>query len=85
MKKQILQKKTQSSYNMITYHRIRDYNNLRTQNIILYIIYNIIIRIIIKSLSQIKDLIKNLRIIEPNLLKSSDSRQSFYNNHRILS
>lgn len=58
----------------ITYHRIKDYNNLRTQNIILYIIYNIIIRIIIKSLSQIKD-----------LLKSSDSRQSFYNNHRILS
>lgn len=27
MKKQILQKKTQSSYNMITYHRIKDYNN----------------------------------------------------------
>lgn len=25
---------------MITYHRIKDYNNLRTQNIILYIIYN---------------------------------------------
>ena len=55
MKKQILQKKTQSSYNMITYHRIKDYNNPRTQNIILYIIYNIIIRVIIKSLSQIKD------------------------------
>jgi hypothetical protein len=35
MKKQILQKKTQSSYNHII-----DYNNLRTQNIILYIIYN---------------------------------------------
>lgn len=66
---------------MITYHRIKDYNNLRTQNIILYIIYNIIIRVIIKSLSQIKD----HRIIEPNLLKSSNSRQSFYNNHRILS
>lgn len=47
MKKQILQKKTQSSYNMITYHRIKDYNNLRSQNIILYIIYNIIIRVII--------------------------------------
>ena len=75
MKKQILQKKTQSSYNMILiYHRIKDYNNPRTQNIILYIIYNIIIRVIIKSLSQIKD-----------LLKSSNSRQSFYNNHRILS
>ena len=29
------------------YHRIKDYNNPRTQNIILYIIYNIIIRIII--------------------------------------
>lgn len=39
----------------ITYHRIKDYNNLRSQNIILYIIYNIIIRVIIKSLSQIKD------------------------------
>lgn len=26
----------------ITYHRIKDYNNLRSQNIILYIIYNII-------------------------------------------
>lgn len=25
---------------MICYHRIKDYNNLRTQNIILYIIYN---------------------------------------------
>ena len=35
----------------ITYHRIKDYNNPRTQNIILYIIYNIIIRVI-----------KNLRI-----------------------
>lgn len=59
MKKQILQKKnTQSSYNMITYHRIKDYNNPRTQNIILYIIYYII-RVIIKSLSQIKDLIKS--------------------------
>ena len=78
-------KNTQSSYNMIIYHRIKDYNNPRTQNIILYIIYNIIIRVIIKSLSQIKDLIKNLRIIEPNLLKSSNPRQSFYNNHRILS
>lgn len=35
-------KKTQSLYNMITYHRIQglDYNNPRTQNIILYIIYN---------------------------------------------
>lgn len=45
---------------MICYHII-DYNNLRTQNIILYIIYYIlyiIIRVIIKSLSQIKDLIK---------------------------
>jgi hypothetical protein len=40
---------------MITYHRIKDYNNPRTQNIILYIILYIIIRIIIKSLSQIKD------------------------------
>lgn len=40
MKKQILQKNTQTSYNMITYHRIKDYNNLRTQSIILYIIYN---------------------------------------------
>nr|DAY58470.1 MAG TPA: hypothetical protein [Caudoviricetes sp.] len=69
---------------MIIYHRIKDYINPRTQNIILYIIYNII-RVIIKSLSQIKDLIKNLRIIEPSLLKSSDSRQSFYNNLRILS
>lgn len=59
----------------ITYHRIKDYNNLRSQNIILYIIYNIIIRVIIKSLSQIKDYNK----------KSSNSRQSFYNNHRILS
>lgn len=44
---------------MITYHRIKDYNNLRTQNIILYIIYNIIIGVIIKSLSQIKDLLKS--------------------------
>lgn len=43
----------------ITYHRIKDYNNLRSQNIILYIIYNIIIRVIIKSLSQIKDLLKS--------------------------
>lgn len=49
MKKQILQKKTQSSYNMITYHRIKDYINPRTQNIILYIILYIIIRVIIKS------------------------------------
>lgn len=34
---------------MICYHIIefKDYNNLRTQNIILYIIYNIIIRVII--------------------------------------
>lgn len=35
------------SYYLITYHRIKDYNNLRTQNIILYIILYIIIRIII--------------------------------------
>lgn len=54
MKNRDLTKNTQISYYMITYHRIKDYNNLRTQNIILYIIYNII-RVIIKSLSQIKD------------------------------
>lgn len=77
--------KKHKAHIILIYHRIKDYNNLRTQNIILYIILYIIIRVIIKSLSQIKDLIKNLRIIEPNLLKSSDSRQSFYNNHRILS
>lgn len=59
MKKQILQKKTQSSYNMIIYHRIKDYINPRTQNIILYNILYIIIRVIIKSLSQIKDLLKS--------------------------
>lgn len=46
-------KNTQTSYNMITYHRINDNYNPRTQNIILYILY--IIRDIIKSLSQIKD------------------------------
>ena len=28
MKKQILQKKTQISYYMITYHRIKDYNKI---------------------------------------------------------
>jgi hypothetical protein len=57
MKKQSSQKNTQISYNMITYHRIKDYNNPRSQNIILYIIYNIIIRIIIKIFeSEIKDL-----------------------------
>ena len=41
MKKQVLQKNTQNiiSYDInITYHRIKDYNNPRTQNIILYII-----------------------------------------------
>lgn len=54
-------KNTQTSYNMITYHRINDNYNLRSQNIILYIIYNIIIRVIIKSLSQIKDY-NNLRL-----------------------
>lgn len=50
MKTQILQKKTQSSYNIILIEHIiesRIIINLRTQNIILYIIYNIIIRIII--------------------------------------
>ena len=35
------------SYNMITYLRIKDNYNLRSQYIILYIIYNIIIRVII--------------------------------------
>lgn len=71
---------------MIIYHRIKDYINPRTQNITLIIIYNILYnkgynKIIIPD----GDLIKNHRIIEPNLLKSSDSRQSFYNNLRILS
>lgn len=59
MKTDPTKKHTKLIYNMITYHRIKDYNNLRSQNIILYIIYNIIIRVIIKSLSQIKDLIKS--------------------------
>lgn len=40
MKTDPTKENTKSLYNMITYHRIKDYNNLRTQNIILYIIYN---------------------------------------------
>ena len=51
--------KENTKLNMITYHRIKDNYNLRSQNIILYIIYNIIIRVIIKSLSQTKDLLKS--------------------------
>lgn len=84
---------TKENTNIILYdinkHRINDNYNLRSQNIILYIIYNIIIRVIIKSLSQIRDLIKNLRIIEPNLLKSSNQGNhfiiiiGFYHNPRL--
>lgn len=57
---------------MITYHRIKDYNNLRTQNIILYIIYNIIIRVIIKII-----------IPDQGFNKIIESLNQIYNNHRI--
>lgn len=52
MKTDPTKKHTKLIYNMITYHRINDNYNLRSQNIILYIIYNIIIRVIIKSSNQ---------------------------------
>lgn len=47
MKNRSYKRKHKAHHINITYHRIKDYNNLRTQNIILYIIYNIIIRVII--------------------------------------
>lgn len=51
MKTDPTKKHTKLIYNIITYHRIRDNYNPRSQNIILYIIYNII-RIILKSSNQ---------------------------------